>query len=378
MKVLVTEIGSASSGDEAICLATARRLIEMGVDVTFCYRVSLDEPLKRAGLDIRGVHVPLNETFEGINSSKELINEFAERRPKTFQELRNLLLEHDAVFIAPGGKFTDGLNTPRTLLTSAIALSLGLPVVILHQSVGPITNPSHKKLLVEIFSRCDMSLIRDDRSLNFLIDLGIPSEKLVRCKDVAMAEEYPHPSDPEYDLGINIRLGFTGHVNLDVLKLFIFRYKEKNPEKDIFIYSTTWNLPREAIEIFSSLPCRFNATMPSYPDYLKEIGRCSINISDSHHGVIFSMMADRPTICCQTGLRTWKLEGIHDPDNEPLKIFPDFTEERYINMIIEYLSAIEHNPMPLLEQQRQIIKYGKRLAEEGWDRVKRFLRTVCN
>lgn len=378
MRVLVTEIGSPSSGDEAICIASARRLVEMGAEVTFCYRVSLDEPLKRAGLNIKGIYVPLDETFNGINSSEELIKVFAERQYTTYQKLCNLILQHDAVFVAPGGKFTEGLNNPRALLTSAIAQSLGLPVVILHQSVGPIINPNHRKLIAEIFSRCYICLIRDDRSYRFLLEIGIPLDKIARCRDVAMAEVYPQPSEPEYHLGINIRLGFTGHVNLNVLKTFIVRYKEINPDKNINIYSTTWNLTPDAVDLLSLLPCSLNMSMPSYPDYLKDIGQCSINISDSLHGVIFSMMADRPTICFQTGLKTWKLEEIHEPGQEPLRIFPGFIEDQHINMILKHLKTIEHNPEPFLKQQRQIITYGRRLAEEGWDKVKRFIKAFRN
>ncbi len=310
MRVLVTEIGNNSSGDEAICIGAARRLVAMGAEVTFCYRVSLEDSLQKAGLNVKQVHMPIEEQFDGINTMDKLIGVFVERMPELYSKLRTLLLSHDMVMVAPGCKFTEGLRNACSLLTAAIALTMGKPTFILHQSVGPIDNPDHRKLLFEVFKRCNLILIRDSRSLKFLLELGIPSDKLVECRDVVMAEHYPPPSDPDYDLGINIRCGFNGHVKLEALARFIRSYKSFRPASRILVYSTTWNLPSDVVNYLSALPCEIKVKMPSYPDYLREVGRCAVNVSDSWHGSIFSMMADRPVICCQTGFKTWKLEGV--------------------------------------------------------------------
>jgi len=378
IRILVTEIGSPSSGDEAICIAAANRLTKMGADVTFCYRVDISTSLKRAGLMIRNVHMPIEERFDDASDIKRLITAFANRLPDLHKRLTRLLGEHDMVMVAPGGKFTEGFNVPRTLLTAATAISMNIPVVILHQSVGPIDNINHRSLLKEVFSRSTLCLIRDDKSLGFLFDIGVPPDRLLRCRDVAMAENYPPPEDPEYHLGINIRCGFTGHVNLDVLSRFIRRYKREHPDNKVLVYSTTWNLPENVVDHLSSLPCEVNKKMPFFPNYLKDIGRCAVNISDSLHGVIFSMMANRPVICCQTGLRTWKLEGIHKPGQEPLRIFPGFVTEKDANSIIDYLMNVEDDPEPLLKQQQQIIEYGKTLCEKGWSAIESLISSSKN
>jgi hypothetical protein len=345
----------------------------MGADVTFCYRVSLEEAIRRAGLRVRGVSMPLEEAFDGISAMDDLVRVFADRLPGAHRALRELLRGHDVVMVAPGGKFTEGFNNPRALVTSALALSLGKPVIVLHQSVGPIDNPDHRKLVTEVFARSTLCLIRDDLSLKFLLELGVPPAKLVRCRDVAMGERYPQPSSPDFDLGVNIRRGFTGKVSLEALSRCILRYHEQRPHSRVLVYSTTWNLSRDVTDHVSSLPCEVAATMPSYPAYLGEVGRCAVNISDSMHGTLFSMMADRPVICCQTDFRTWKLEGIHEPGQEPLTILPGLVGERDADAVLAAVLAAERDPVPLLEVQRRIARYGRELCEEGWAAVGRAL-----
>ncbi len=376
MRVLLSEIGSNSSGDEAICIAAARRLLAMGATVTFCYRTNLEDPLRRAGLRVKQVHMPVQERFDGISSADKLTSAFAERRPELYRTLRSVLLEHDVVAVAPGGKFTEGLNNPLTLLTSAVSLSLGVPLIILHQSVGPIDNPDHRKLLSEVFTRSLVCLVRDDRSFTFLQELGIPSNKLVHCRDVAIAEDFPLPDSTDYDLGINIRYGFNGHVKLEALSRIIRRYKSHRPHGRILVYSTTWDIPAEVVHYLSSLPCDVETIMPSYPDYVRKVGRCAINVSDSWHGCIFSMMAGRPVICCQTGLKTWKLEGAHAPSQEPLEVLPGLVSEHDADVVLDRVISAESNPFKVVEHQRRLIQYGKELCEEGWDAVKNTLREI--
>ncbi|HDH04202.1 MAG TPA: polysaccharide pyruvyl transferase family protein [Nitrospirae bacterium] len=376
MRVLLTEIGNNSSGDEAICIAAARRLLAMGTTVTFCYRTNLEDSLRSAGLTVRQVHMPIQERFDSICSVDKLVSAFAERRPELYRTLRSVLLDHDVVAVAPGGKFTEGLNNPVALLTSAVSLSLGVPVIILHQSVGPIDNPDHRTLLSEVFSRSLVCLVRDDRSFTFLLELGIPSKKLARCRDVAIGEDYPLTDSTDYDIGINIRYGFTGSIKLEALSRIIRHYNIFRPGGRILVYSTTWNIPSEIINSLSSLPCDIEAIMPSYPDYLRKVGRCAINVSDSWHGCIFSMMAGRPVICCQTDLKTWKLQGAHAPSQEPLEVLPGLISKHDADVVLDRVIAAESNPFHVMEHQRRLIQYGKELCEEGWAVVNKTLRGI--
>lgn len=377
MKVLLTEIGSISSGDEAICIGAAKRFVALGAEVTFCQRVKMEESIRRAGIEATYSYMPIEEHFDGVGNPDELVRHFKRKMPDRFEEMQALLLQQDLVAIAPGGKFTEGLKNARALLTAAVAQSLDLPVIVLHQSVGPLLNADHRRLLREVFRRCRLVLIRDDRSMKFLKDLGLKGQNTIRCRDVAFGEGYPSPVEPpEYDLGINIRCGFNGHVKPDALERCIAGYKAYRPQSRILVYSTTWNIPTEVMEFLSSLPCDVTQAMPRYPDYVREVGRCATNVSDSWHGSIFSMLADRPVICCQTGLKTWKLEGIHAPDQEPLRILAGLVSIPEADIVLEHVAAAERNPAAVIAKQRRIVEYGRTLCEEGWRAVEEVVRSI--
>lgn len=373
MRILITEIGSKNSGDESICLGAARRLLALGTEVTFCSRVSLEVSLRKAGLNVKHVSMPIDQKFEGIDDVNELIGAFAEKMPELYQKMCQALLNHDLVAVTPGGRFTDGYKNARTLLTPAVAQMLGKPVIILHQSVGPIEKPDHKKLLTDVLKKCRLILIRDDRSLEFLKNLGIPAPKMVLSRDVAFGEFYPTEPKIDYDLGLNIRYGFNGHVNHEILSSFIRSYNDLFPNDRILIYSTTYNLPPELVDYLSVLPCHVQSETPSFPHYLKAVGRCAINIADSFHGCIFSMMADRPVVCCQTDFKTWKLEGLPAPDQEVLEVLPGLVSRPDAEALLTKVIAVRENPGPTRQYQRRIVEYGREMCERGWTVVEESL-----
>ena len=366
MRIMITEIGNKNSGDESICLSVARRFISLGSEVTFCYRVSLEESTKRAGLNVKHFYTPIENSFDNISNSRQLIKAFAQEMPELYDKMKQLLLDHDVVGIAPGGKFTDGYKNARTLLAAAMAQSLDLPVIVFHQSVGPIDNPNHLKLLVEVFSKSTLLLIRDDLSYNFLDKLGIPSNKIKRCRDLAMGESYPAPTGIDYDLGINIRTGANGHIDLDALFQLIKNYNSCYPDDRVLVYSTTYEIPQHVTDRISDLSVDIKTDMPLYPNYLKEVGRCAVNVSDSFHGCIFSMMADRPVICCQTDYKTWKLMGLPAPEQEPLEVLPGLVSKQEAKKLLDKVISVRNNPEPLRRYQRRIANYGRELCEKGW------------
>ncbi len=376
MRVLLTEIGNDCTGDEAICIGAARRLISMGCGVTCCYRVSLKEPIRRAGLRVHHEHMPVEEPFDGISCAEELVGTFVRLMPGLNRRMRALISKQDAVMIAPGGKFADGYKNARTLLTAAVAISMGKPVIVLHQSVGPMENPDHRKLLKEVFSRCHLVLVRDERSMDFLNELGIPGERLMSCRDVVMAEEYAPPDTESYDLGINVRCGFNGHVKTEFLLRFLNNYSNLRPRNRVLVYSTTWNLPDHVVDRVAAMSYDVVVERPGYPDYLKFIGRCAINVSDSLHGTLFSMLADRPVICCQTDLKTWKVTGLHGPGQAPIEVLKGFVSPEEADKILDRVIAAEDNPGLLLRNQRSLVSCGRALCEEGWEAVGKTLRSL--
>ncbi len=375
MRVLISDFANPSSGDVAMMIAAANRLATMGAQVTLFERWESKPFFQRFGVDhMRHVFVRIDDPFDGISTASGLVNAFRERLPMQFNDMREHIADHDMLFIGPGGRFVDGYQNARELLPAALAQSLGKPVIVLHQSVGPVDNPNHRALIREIFSQCRLALIRDDQSLEFVRELGVPADRAIRTRDIVLGETYPAPNSPIYDLGINIRYGWNGHLSLDALAQFITEYHAQRPRARILVYSTAFYLTDEVVARLATLPCDCQRDIIPYPDYLHVIGQCTTNVSDSYHGVLFSMMAERPVVCCQTDLRTWKLEGISAPGQPALRVVPGLVNAEGVHQVLDAILSIERDPLPVLDQQRQIVEYGRTMSRQGWNLVEQALR----
>jgi colanic acid/amylovoran biosynthesis protein len=76
--------------------------------------------------------------------------------------------------------------TPRWL-DFAVTLILNKPLVLFTQSLGPFRKPLNKFLAKLIFNRAEVIFLRDDKSRNHLVDIGITSRNLYVCADAAFA-----------------------------------------------------------------------------------------------------------------------------------------------------------------------------------------------
>jgi polysaccharide pyruvyl transferase len=365
-RVLITEIGNTSSGDEAMLIGTARRLRALGAGITFLERVSLADGMARAGLTVEHQTFPLDGDFEATRSLDELVRLFADAQPGRFRELCDILRWQDLVALAPGDRITGGYKIARGLITGTIALSLGLPIVLLHQSLGPVATPNHRTLLAEFLRRAELVLARDARSAAFIHEFGVCEAKVVVCGDIVLGEDWGGADAPDHDLGLNPRFGFNGHARADAMQEFIEQYRAARPRARILIYSTTFDLPREVLVLASAQGCTVEPRVLRYPNVLRTIARSRVNVSDSFHGALFSMLADRAVICLRPDFQTWKLEGIHAPGDVPLGVLPGFVNHAEARRVVERVRAVEENPTPTLDHQRRIVAYGRAGCERGW------------
>jgi Polysaccharide pyruvyl transferase len=366
VRILISEFGNKSSGDLAICIGAAKRLQAMGAEVSFLCRMNAEPEFRNAGISARHIMFPFRDRFPGVRTSEDLVDAFAHQRPELYKRLCRLLEEHDVLAVAPGGKYTEGYQNDRALVAAAVALSRGMPALVLHQSVGPIDNADDRQLIAAVFARLNVALVREERSLQWLRDAGVPEDRLVRCGDVVLAESYPAPEAPEYDLGVNVRCGFNGHVKGEVLAEFLGAYRTRRPRARVLVYSTTYDLPEHITALASELGCDAQVPMPGYPNYLRQVGRCALHVSDSWHGILFSMLSDRPVVCCQSDFRTWKLQGLAPPGDEPLEVLPGLVSSEDAAVVLDRVFAAERDPAPILGRQRRIVDYRRQKCEEAW------------
>jgi polysaccharide pyruvyl transferase WcaK-like protein len=365
---LITEIGNRNTGDEVAYAATARRFIANGWRVSFAYRVRPRDEVF-GGLPVELHELIVEDSFDGIASPTELVEAFARRHPQLCEMTRKLVAQHELVAIAPGGRFTSGYNNPRALLTAAIAQRLGVPVINLHQSIGPIDREEYRSLVARVFAQSRLNVVRDDLSRDFLLRLGVPEDRIELSRDVAFAEDFPVESDqPAYDVGINIRCGFNGRVNLVVLRDFIGQLREMRAGLCLLVFSTS-HRPDEKVRDAMNGLADVEDDLPRWDECLRIPQKCRVNISDSFHGAIFSMLAARPVICCRPDYSSWKMQGLQEPGIPADEILPGFVSPADIPHLVERTIRALDDPNTIVADQNRRVESARCLAEKGWEAV---------
>lgn len=98
------------------------------------------------------------------------------------------VIERADLVISAGGTYLvehygDGIA--RRLDHLAMAMDMGKPVVLYTQSLGPFASPGNRDAISRTVSRADLVLLRDARSRDNLIDVGVPPDRLRVVADAA-------------------------------------------------------------------------------------------------------------------------------------------------------------------------------------------------
>lgn len=377
IRALLTEWGGTASGDQALCVATVRRLLRLRVRPTLLLRAPFQVTLRMAGLAPRCVDFPMPEAVFGEPIPDRILSAFETHLPQQFQTLKKLLKETDVVMTAPGGRMFDGYVVERNVAVAFAALARNIPVINLHQSVGPAASPARRQLLREWIARSHLTVIRDQCSVGFAREMGAPEDRWIEARDMVFAERYP-PAErpPEYDLGINVRFGHNGHADPRVLRDFLLRFRSQHPEHRVLVYTTTNIMSAESTALLSTAHCPIEPHPVPYPNYLRAIGRCAVHVSDSFHGVVFCALAARPVVALQPDWQTWKLQGTMAPGVPPLRPLEGFVSEEAADAVARKIHEVFARREEHAEALRQLAEYGREMAEAAWRRIEEVLRDL--
>jgi Polysaccharide pyruvyl transferase/Sulfotransferase family len=379
LRVLMSELGNDASGDEAIYLAASRRLLDAGHTVDWLVRVSQISGLQSSGFPIREIFLPIEQQFlPEIDSASGLLDYARQHLPGTVNTITKLLQDYDVLLIAPGGRFMDGYCNRRALLATVVAQALNKPVIMLNQSFGPFSDKRDRSLMGEVLSNCELVMVRDEISMSLLKQLHVPESKLTMTRDLIFAEKYDPTPDVEYDLGLNFRFGFNGHTTAEGLEQLIISYRSKYPAHRLLLYTTTHSLSSDLLNMAEKHGVDAEPMQARHPDFLHHAARCSLNLTDSYHGALFSVLSNRPFISCQPDFQSHKFQGTSIPGQlmiEPLECPTN------INQVHHIMAAIHRHysdPAELNAHLSTLRLYGNQLVESGWEQVDVTLCRLAN
>lgn len=185
-------------GDEAIATQSARRLRERGHDVVRLSRhekYGPDGVAPRDSIPALTVPWPLEDRAQYLDEIRRVLAGDRSALPpqdKLFgiiEQLRTV----DAVVIGGGGSLTSryGWLLDERLATALVARSLGLPVVLSGQSLGPELTPADRESVRELLELCTLVGVRDAHSARLARELCPAHPALVHTLDDAVGLGLP-------------------------------------------------------------------------------------------------------------------------------------------------------------------------------------------
>ncbi|GGC72817.1 polysaccharide pyruvyl transferase family protein [Marinobacter halophilus] len=105
----------------------------------------------------------------------------------------------DLVVSTGGTYLTENYGLWTNIRDYRLTLATGSPLVFFTQTLGPFTRPEYRKAFTEIFNKASLICLRDERSRQHVLELGVQAEKIVLGKDPAFviaAEPAGSPPGP--------------------------------------------------------------------------------------------------------------------------------------------------------------------------------------
>jgi colanic acid/amylovoran biosynthesis protein len=123
--------------------------------------------------------------------------------------------------VATGGTYlVENYDLKPRLFELELAVFAKKPLIFFTQSLGPFSNPRYIKRLSRIFAASPLILLRDEKSKNHLLELGVSESKIRVASDGAFAL-----ADPSVLMAAGMRKGKTQRIAVSVRDWQHFRNK---------------------------------------------------------------------------------------------------------------------------------------------------------
>ncbi|TXD41176.1 polysaccharide pyruvyl transferase [Lujinxingia vulgaris] len=126
--------------------------------------------------------------------------------------------EADLIVSTGGTYLVENYDIEPRLFDYEIALALGRPLIFYTQSLGPFAEPKHQRRVRDIFNQASLVLLRDARSKEHLLEIGVRPDHLHVCADAVFAldvdaqlttnsvDESPaHDSEDRRNVAVSVR-----------------------------------------------------------------------------------------------------------------------------------------------------------------------------
>lgn len=226
------------------------------------------------------------------------------------------------IIISTGGTYlVEKYDLRKRIIDYRLSLYLKKPLIFFTQSIGPFNKPEYQSSFREIFQKSKLILLRDSRSKNHIINLGIDNSKLYVLADAAFALSKHISSESSTDgrlkVGISVRKwnyfkakkaekGMKDYLNA-IKEVVEYLIREQNAE--VTFVSTCQGRPEYhyddsivAEAVYDVLPedVRKSVNLDRLPhspiEFMKITSQFSFVIATRMHAAILSLRSGTPVL----------------------------------------------------------------------------------
>lgn len=258
------------------------------------------------------------------------------RRASARQWLR-AIESADLVAFNAGGLLADHLINflPERLFQLYLAKQLGKPVVLLNYSLA-LHRDAHQALAAPVLRELDLHVLREQRSRESLLSMGIAEERIVCTQDAAFAHVPALTAKPS---GARIGIMLRGDREVDdaVWARVLDKLAQATGAEIHFLPNCFKYDPPVRERLNRQFPLSDDGQFPSLQGSMQRISEMDLLITDRYHGVVFAALVGTPVL--PMAATTHKMPGLLDALDYPLACRPILEADEVESFVTHALSV---------------------------------------
>lgn len=272
------------------------------------------------------------------------------------REMIDLISSADAALYNATGLFADHLSRylPARLFEPYLAMRLGKPVAIVNYSID-LSEPVNRALAGAVLPDAQLHLVREPRSRDTLLGIGVPAERIIVSVDTAFANTLPLravPADESTDVAIMVR--GDRRVDYDAWATLVETLRHRFGVRVHYLHGCLKHDPAVRRALGSRCQLADDGRPKDLSELLATIARMAVLITDRYHPVIFALQTGTPVV--PIAATTHKTQGLLELARYPVSLLPPIGSK--VALHLEAFAAV-------WEQRALLSAYGLGFAADA-------------
>jgi polysaccharide pyruvyl transferase WcaK-like protein len=301
---------------------------------------------------------------------------------EVFTAFSRAFLNADLLLICGAGGFYDGCQVWNldVLDLMEAAIQRNIPVAMLGQGFGPLSDPLVLKRAAKILPLVNLITLRGNRgSLALLRSLGVAESTIETTGDEALELAYESRSDERgRGLGINLRFGGSASTNDDdikgirpVLQKFATQHSVSLIPLPIAMHPYSRDdLTIEQLLIGFDEPCDGGKALDAPLKVVKQAALCRVVVTGAYHAAVFALAQGIPVVgLAKSSYFSSKFLGLEDQFGEgcqTIRLNDPALPQRLYDAVKQAWDNADRLRKPLQESALRQIQ----LSRRAYERVK--------